>query len=345
MYEKLGQSIRESNKYRVNIIGFGVKNIPVQNGISFHTLYRGKRITFRRLLAPVTFLRKLIRIQPDLIIVCTPELLIPGAIYSALTRTKLWYDVQENYQRNVIYQDAYWWALKPLLRAVLWLTEHGSRWFVDHYLLAEQGYANELNFVNGKYTVLENKYAGKALTVRPQKGKVIKMIFTGTCSRENGILEAISLVTTLYEQGHPVKLIIAGQIPDSYILSFIQSVIDQMEFIELVGDGTLVPHATIMELASNADFGLVAHQPNPSTENCIPTKIYEYLGLQLPMILQAHPLWVSVVESYPGAVVIDYNDYHPEEIIQKLQQTRFYTKLPGAEISWEPEAVKLSHIL
>ena len=66
--------------------------------------------------------------------------------------------------------------------------------------------------------------------------------------------------------------------------------IDQGYPIELSGNGSLVPHTAILEAASQADFGLVAHQPNPSNENCIPTKIYEYLGIQLPMLLQNHPL-------------------------------------------------------
>jgi hypothetical protein len=183
--------------------------------------------------------------------------------------------------------------------------------------------------------------SGNALASRPECGKEIKIIFTGTCSRENGLVEAISLVTSLYQNGYPVKLTIAGQVPDIFLLSFIKSLADRMEFIELVGDGSLVPHSTIMELVSKASFGLVAHQPNYSNENCIPTKIYEYLGLRLPMILQSHQLWESVVDPYRAAVVIDYRHFDTKRLWHQMQHTRFYTTEPGAEITWEQEAEKL----
>jgi hypothetical protein len=341
MYEKLGRSIRESNKYRVNIIGFGVKNIPVQQGMAFHTLYQGKRSGVARLLAPLKFLIKLIQLHPNLTIVCTPELLLPAVLYKLIYSTRLWYDVQENYQRNVTFQEAYPAILKPLLRFCLWLVENTTRPFIDVYLLAERCYAQELPFVKGKHVVLENKFISPDINLKPRENDKIQMIFTGTCSRENGIVEAISMVTSLYQHGCPVKLTIAGQVPNPEMHAFIKTLTEGTEFIDLVGDGSLVSHSTIMELASNANFGLVAHQPNPSNENCIPTKLYEYLGLQLPMILQKHSLWESIVDPYQAAIVIDFNDFNPEKLWHQLTHNNFYSKNPGKEISWKQEALKL----
>jgi hypothetical protein len=167
------------------------------------------------------------------------------------------------------------------------------------------------------------------------------MIFSGTCSKENGILEAISLVTTLHQAGHDVRLTVAGYVPDPQMLSFIEHLVHQTDFINLVGGNILVPHSTIMALAAQADFGLVAHQPTPSNALCIPTKIYEYLGLQLPMILQQHPYWESVVAPYQAAVVLNYQNFDPVTLWSQLRHTAFYTKKPGAEITWEQEAGKL----
>ena len=167
------------------------------------------------------------------------------------------------------------------------------------------------------------------------------MIFTGTCSKENGIVEAISLVNTLNQHGYLVRLTIAGQVPDLQLLKLIKNLINENPNIKLIGGSALLPHSTIMDLAAQADFGLVAHQPNPSTEKCIPTKIYEYLGLRLPMILQKHPLWESVVEPYQAAIVVNYNNFDAETLWGKLRNTQFYTSDPGLEITWEQEALKL----
>jgi hypothetical protein len=100
-----------------------------------------------------------------------------------------------------------------------------------------------------------------------------------------------------------------------------------------------------MQYAVNADFGLVAHQPNPSTENCIPTKIYEYLGLGLPMLLQSHALWESVVAPYNAGVILDYNNFVPEFIWKHIREGGFYSTTPGPEITWKQESRKLQELL
>ena len=341
MFEKLGLSIRESKKYRVNIIGFGVKNPPVKKGITFHTLYQGKRISLERLLAPVKFLVKLFRIKPDLTIVCTPELLLPAVSYKIIYKSRLWYDVQENYRLNVKHQDAYLGVLKPLLNLGVWLTETFSSRFVDQFLLAERGYAKELAFLGGRQVILENKFVSITPRGLSDRTADTKMIFSGTCSKENGIVEAISLVTTLYQCGYKVHLTIAGQVPNPQLHKFIEDLADKHDYINLIGSRSLLPHTTTMDLVAQADFGLVAHQPNPSTENCIPTKVYEYLGLGLPMILQQHSYWESIVAPYQAAVVLDYQNFDPKMVWSQIKNTKFYTSKPGAEITWEQEAQKL----
>jgi glycogen(starch) synthase len=347
LYEKLGLSMRESNKYQINIIGFEVKKPPVHSGVTFHSLYNGQRFGIGRVWAPWKFLLKLISLKPELVIVCTPELLLPGCLYKTFTRKKLWYDVQENYQRNIIHQSAYSPFFKPLLRLAVWLAETLSRPFVDHYLLAEQGYASELTFVNGKHTILENKFRALAISPRPSIEESVRFVFTGTISIENGIMEAISLVQAFCANHYPVQLYIVGQVPDHDLLDQIEEIIKTRNdsSIKLVGGHRLVSHKTILEYADSAQFGLIAHQPNPSTENCIPTKIYEYLGLGLPMLLQKHSLWESVVAPYNAAMVMDYNYFRAESIWKELKEHQFYTKEPGPEITWKQEANKLLELL
>ncbi len=341
MFEKLGLSIRESKQYPVNIIGFESKNPPVVEGIGFHGIYSGSRLALTRLLVPWRLLFKLIKIKPQLLIVCTPELLTASIVYKLIWGTELWYDVQENYQKNVQYQSVYHWLIKPLLRSAVWLIETGSQPFIDHYLLAERGYLKELSFINGQATILENKFKSLGITTRHAGHKLpLKLIFSGTCSRPNGIVEAVLLLQRLYGNHHQVQLDIIGQFPDS---SLHQQILEMARDypISVIGDGSLISHTSIMELAAKADFGLVAHRPDPSTDNCIPTKIYEYLGLRLPMILQRQPLWETVVKPYQAALLIDFQYADPDVVWEQMQNTKFYTSLPGPEITWEKEWEKL----
>ena len=348
LFEKLGLTIRESKKYQVNIIGFKAK-IPTDSaGVIFHPLYSGGRLGLGRLLVPWKFLGKLIRLRPDLLVVSTPELLIPAVIYKSFLGTRLWYDVQENYRKNVQYQSSYPHFVKPFLKLILWLTETFTRPFIERYLLAEEGYLNELRFIRDKHTVLENKY--KRVEIKQgdtnTTQSAVSLIFNGTCSKENGILEAISLTETMLRHRYPVRLNIVGQVPDKSLLKYIKDLMSKYQgCIQLLSNGSLASHITIMEQVLHSDFGLVAHQVNPSNQNCVPTKIYEYLGLHIPMILQSHPLWESKVRPYPGALVIDYKTFNPDLLWHQMQTVKFYQTKPGPEISWEQEALKLLELL
>jgi hypothetical protein len=100
-----------------------------------------------------------------------------------------------------------------------------------------------------------------------------------------------------------------------------------------------------MEYAARSDFGLVAHQPNPSNQHCIPTKIYEYLGLGVPMLLQDHPWWKSVVDPYQAALILDFNHLQTDHLWRQMKNRRFYPVQPGPEILWQTEARKLTRLL
>ena len=158
-------------------------------------------------------------------------------------------------------------------------------------------------------------------------------------------MQAMSLVTILRQHGYPVKLTIAGQVPSSEVLSYIKTLAGQQTYIRFIGDGSLVNHDIIMELALKADVALVANQPNPSNENCIPTKIYECLGLRLPMILQSHALWESITNPYHAAISINFDDFSPTQLWNSMNSTEFYTQLPGPEVTWESEARKIHSLL
>ena len=342
MYQKLGRSIRETNKYRVNIIGFAVKKPPVDSDMEFHTLYQGKRASFDRLLAPLKFFRFLVRLKPELLIICTPELLIPATFYRLFFGVQLWYDVQENYSKNVRFQSVYPAVLKPILRVGLWTVEVITYPFVEHFLLAEKGYVEELKFSGSNYTVLENKAISTLTGTRAAILEPIKLIFTGTLSLENGILEAISFIKTLRLLGYPCQLTIIGYAPGSQILTQIKQGISGFEeSIELIGGDRLVPHRQIMRHLEHAHFGLVCHRPNPSNENCIPTKLYEYLALELPILLQKQPLWESVAAPYQAAVVFDFAQFDAKVIWEMMMQQEFYLDHPGPEVTWEQESQKL----
>jgi len=346
LYEKLGKTIGQTTKYRVNIIGFATKKLPVDSEVDFHPIFSFSRKSWKRMWAPWKFLILCFKLNPKLLIVSTPELLIPAAIFKRLKGIPLWYDIQENYRNNIQYQSVYHPMLKPLWLFGLDLVEGLTDSSVSHFLCAERSYPNELNLPPEKTTVLENKY--QALSVEPPHAKdpeKTTFIYCGTLAPHYGLLESIHLIKQWYALGYPVYLKIIGVLRDPAFAKELKAAVAHHPYIECVFDGMPIPHETIIKAIQRSHYGIVAHQPNASNINCIPTRIYEFLALRTPFLLQQNPYWERVPAPYQGALVVDFQHLDAPKIWQQLQTTTFYTQLPGDEVLWDSQAIKLLSLL
>jgi hypothetical protein len=334
MFEKMGISL--ASLYKVDIIGYPSAGAPAWPGIDFHPLTPFRRLSRQRFLAPFFILSKILRLKPDLLIVTTHELLWQALIAKMFTGTRVIYDVRENYRRNILHTTSFPFPLRPLL--ALWVTvkEKAAGLFIDHYLLAEAGYALELSFQHGHYTILENKFRKPVSVSSRSQGKHgrLRLIFSGTLALSTGIFTAIDLSTRLHQLLPQVHLTIIGYCAQENVLQKIRSAVEGKDFITLIGGDQLVPHAAIVKEIQESDFGIISYPFNPSTVNTIPTKLYEYLGCKLPILLVSHPAWVALAGKYDAAIVFEEVAPDVARIVSEIQQRNFYTAEP-AGIFWE----------
>lgn len=343
MYEKMGLSLDQTNKYEINIIGFSTKNVFVPNRITWHPIFDRHRLSFTRLLAPLKCFKTLLKVKPEIIIFNTPELLIVICLYKIIFGGKIIYDVLENYRDNILYTDTYPYLARPVLANLVRCLEWMGRPFVDHYFLAEKSYAVELKFTKNKRTVIENKFKGPGR--ESLKTKVshdsITLLFSGTIAQGYGIFEAIRLVDKLYRLRENTRLIIIGYCAKKGVLQRIRQEIKDKPYIRLIGGDMPVPHTKIIEAIEKADIGLVAYRPNKSTDNCMPTKIYEYMAYRLPMILQNNPYWVDFCQPHQACIPIDFSSFDAKSILGKYDTTDFYSAGIPMDIHWEKEESKM----
>lgn len=341
MYEKFGLSLSQTNKYAINIIGFYSKNNLSAANITFHPIFNFKRISLSRLLAPLRCFKKLLKIKPDILIVNTHELLFIAFVYKILFGGKLMYDVQENYFRNLLHTTGFPLLTRPLLAGYVRLKEYLSALFVDGYTLAEKSYEQEFNFSKGKSVVIENKL--RPITVPPTSRNEahITLLFTGTIAESTGVFEAIKLASGLHKIDQSVCLKIVGFCAKKQTLNLVKNAIKSLPFITLKGGDTLVPHIEIIAAIQQADFGIICYPENPSTFNSTPTKLYEYLGSHLPVIIQNHDRWKSIIEQYDAGITIDFEQTNYTELMQKLNSQSFYQNVDTTSLLWASEAPKL----
>jgi hypothetical protein len=347
MYEKIGETLTSLRDVSIHIIGFPSANKNVSSAIHFHPLKKFKRLSWGRFAARYSILRLCFKLKPSIFIITTHELLLTAVIIKIFTGCRVIYDVQENYFRNILYTDAFPLLLRPVLACWVRLKETFSTPFIDHFFLAEKGYPHEMKFFRKRYTVLENKLKKPQISLHRSSSlsekNAINLLFTGTIAESSGIFEAIDLSCALHETDARIRLKIIGFAAKHSVLHAVYDRIKGHSFITLQGGDQLVPHHMIVEQILQADFGIISYPPNAATIHSIPTKLYEYLGLELPVLLTDHSDWASICAPYPAAVVFTPAHIDAASILSRMMSGRFFLIKPQ-DVFWESEIPKLIRI-
>jgi len=350
MFEKMGVTLGDSGRFEIFIIGYPCSNVPTYENIHFLPLTAFPRISFGRLLAPLTVIRILYQVNPQILIVNTHELLIVAVLNRIFFGAKIIYDIRENYYRNILYADSFPVLLRPLLAGWVRLKEKVTAPLFHHFFLAEKGYQKEMSFFRNRGTLIENKAKVPVGLLRtPQRGK-IRLLFSGTLAESTGVFQAIGLAKKLHTLNETVQLTLIGYCAKAETLRKIKDEIKGSDFIQLLGGNRLVPHREVMQAIYTSDFGIVCYPPSRHTENAIPTKLYEYLACRLPILLQHHRPWVELGSRYKACIAIDVPTADPHALLQQMNSP-FYTSSPelaekaSTGVNWESEAEKLLAVL
>lgn len=339
LYEKIGLSLARSDKYDVHIIGCASGG-PRDPALTQHPFKPFGRISLGRLLAPWRILLTTVRLKPDVFIMATHELLYLSMLLKLTLRCRIIYDVQENYYWNILYTKAFPVLIKPFIALYVRGKETLAARYIDHFFLAERGYEQELRFPGTRYTVLENKVrihpADRKSSAEIHGKATIHLIFSGTLAETTGVFVAIDLAVKLHVIDERFRLTIIGFCPQRHVLEKMRLLIRPRRFIQLIARDGPVPHAEIFRHIRKADFGLLTYQINPSTMSSVPTKLYEYLGFRLPILLVNHQPWVDFCHPYSAAVVFDPHHYDAGELYREMLAKTFYTAEPEA-VYWETE--------
>lgn len=340
MYEKIALSLFETQRYEITTIGFTSQAIPTNSPIHFVPAFDFKRISWARLMAPWKVFKTAIQVKPELLIINTFELLIVSLVIRIIFGCEIYYDVQENYYRNIREGHTLpkWLSIAPalLVRGL----EYVSRLWVSGYLLAERNYENEFDFSKSKSVVIENKFKRPSdfKTSKRTSSETLKLLYTGNVAESYGVMEAIQLAKSVAAL-QPINFHIVGHCASDALSNQLYALSKKHDWLSLHISAKPIPHPFILTAISEADFGLLSYRVNPSTENCIPTKLYEYMAYQLPIISVHNPLWQALINRYQAGFVWDFNTAANLDFI-RLTEGSFYLHPPNG-IWWDEEASKL----
>jgi glycogen synthase len=306
MYKKMALSIPDSE---IHIVGFK-SEIPQNSNIHFYPIFNFNRLSVKRLFAPLQFFILLLKIRPQTIVICTHELLEIAVFYKFISGAKLIYDIQENYYLNIIHSGSF----KSILRYPIAFKTRITEWFcapfINLFVLAEKTYLNELPFVKKRYLIFENLPLEEDL-IFPKKEydlntkSTIEIIYSGTISESYGVFEAINFAKKVFEFDKRIKLYILGYSSQKTLIEKVNLAIKNSPFIILTTAITPVEHSLIIDAIAKADIAILPYQFNKSTENRIPTKLWECIALKTPIIMSKNNNCEIIISQYEAGITLD----------------------------------------
>ena len=343
MRDKLGGSIAKLPNTEIHIIGYPSQAIANQSEIRSYPLTKFTRLSISRLIAPAKIFLILYKVKPEVLIITTHELLIVSFLIRILFGAKIIYDVQENYFNNILYSGSFTSFFRYIIAGYVRLKERMLAPSIDHFFLAERSFESDLTFIKGRFTILENKSL-QTFSRRSRKGSTIKCLFSGTLSEGTGVFQAVELIIGLRFVIPNITLTIVGYCANPYTLQRLLSLIRNHDYISIIGGNQLVPHLVIQNEIEMADYGLIAYKLTPNVKGSIPTKLYEYLAAQLPIVLQNHQPWIELCKPYQAAITVDFDKPDIKEIAKLIAQQTFYSNNPTG-VLWKEEEEKLLKVL
>lgn len=343
MYEKLGLSLAQTNKYEINIIGFSIKKNIFQTNVKTYPVFNFNRLGISRIVQPIRYLVILLKVKPKIIIINSHDFLLFTSIYSIITGTIFIYDLQENFLRNIIYNSGIFSPLKYMLGYWVRLKEYLSYPFVYRYLVAEKGYFKEMPFIQKKGILIRNLYADifNVFPTRHKSDHLIRILYSGTISKSYGIFNILPFIFRFHAHYPEIEFRIVGYCAHRPTLEKLKKMVLDKPFIKLIGGNELVPHQKVIEEIRTADFGIINYELNPAIKNCFPTRIYEYMANRLPILIQNYPTWSDFCLKYEAGIRVDFSTTNFKSLIKQMKNNLFYSKRIPNEIYWEEDKEKL----
>jgi len=335
MFAKMAVTLMESGQFDVTVIGYPTISKPDFKGVDVISLPAFKRLSLQRVMARWRTFKEIWKMRPEVLIVTTHELLLHALLVKVLLNTVIVYDVQENYYRNIVHSRSFPGIISWPLALLVRLKEKLLAPSIDHFLLAERGYEKEFKFHRAGWTVIENK-ALETSERLPSESRGLNLLFSGTLSESTGVFRAINIAKELHQIDAGVTLTIVGKSSIKSERERIQQEASKCDFITVTGGENLVPHSEILAAIRSADFGILSYPLSDHTRNSHPTKLFEYLNGQLPIILGDQWPWTEQYLKYRPFVFIDFEnpDYH--RLLNDLKSNDFYTSAPE-NVTWASE--------
>ncbi len=290
---------------KVDVDGVNVINFPLPNN-------RRERMTT----AACKFIRMAIELDADLYHFHDPEL-APWMLILRLRGKKVIFDVHENILGSL--SDRSW--IPSRFRPAVF---NAAKFFLPmimkpfQIIFAERSYPEAYPWVK-EYTTVCNfpKIEHFPVNAQADKFNTFSIVYLGSITEPRGIIDILDALSILQRRDLIIDLYLIGKVHLPKQKDLIK-LIDERHLIRVKVLG-YTPQPEALKIVSRCHLGLAVLHPVKNYFSSYPTKIFEYMGCNIPFITSNFPLYQEVVDKWQCGDTVQ-----PQNPVQLAEKIEFF---------------------
>lgn len=301
-----------------------------------------------RLATHLSLLQNLVNVRADLYLLHDPELLPLGVLLSLLGKRVVW-DMHEDTYNDIKTKHYLSPALRVIAGGTYRLVQSLAARLLSGFILAEDAYGRSLpaslkTCVVHNYPLLNRLSPFGDLAKNPES-----LVYIGSISRNRGIFQLLDVVNTLRPRLPGVRLLLIGPFADPELEREVRSYVLDLGIQDNVDIRGPIRNVDAYPLVAQCMIGVALLLPEPNFTSSLPTKMFEYMALGLPVVVSAFPLWEEIVHTHHVGASIDPTDTEgvADLVLHWLTNPDYYRELSdnarraARRYSWETESTTL----
>lgn len=257
-----------------------------------------------------------------------PELLPLSLLLKIIGRKVIW-DMHEDTYSDIYTKRYLSDFSKKILSSIYRFVQELAIEKLDGFILAEDSYGNYFSDED-KYCIIHNyplvEEARKNISNEKRENTVL---YIGSITENRGIFKMIESISLVKHKINNIELHLIGNFDEQGLLERVSEIIEEKDLKENVILYGRVKNIDAYKIMAKCKIGLAVLQPEPNFEKSLPTKLFEYITLGIPVIASNFSLWQEIVTSNSIGEVVDPQNSQAisEKIIKMLTASQYYADL------------------
>jgi len=333
--------------YQVHLIASHDHDQTVDN-VNIKAIAKPTSRLSRMLFSGFSAFKQALKLKADLYHIHDPELIPYGFVLSILGK-RVVFDMHENISKSIL--------TKPWIPECLQKFISSFVYSVERVLLrrlgvvfAESSYHKDFSFLSNTTTILNYPRLEDLKNLHEEKYENFTLSYLGSISKDRGLITTLEALALLEQRGYQCDFDCIGRVPEA-LNPLILSIQNRLKKQKVRFHGFL-PSKDSYQVLAKTHVGLSILSPAPNYIESIPTKMFEYMALGLPVILSNFPLLQELINTHGGGYCIPPSD--PEQLAQiitkLIDEPETYTKLSeqgrstvSTHFSWQSQLGKLDN--